>query len=234
MKIRLLCAGLLRVNVRLPSPVVPRIDKLAGESVALWPTVTKEVAEFNPVADAVMVVVPCTRPLRFGCRVGRVSPAAIVTPPKETVAFDGSLLVSVTNKPAGPGAGRARLIANGTLSPGPKVTVAGIIMSIARVTVTFAVASVKPAAVARITLLPAATPVTGIVTVVAVAGIVNTAAGMVAAAGLLELTFTAKPPVGAGPDNVKVRFFVSVLLTERVSGENVMVAVTCTACVAEV
>lgn len=102
-----------------------------------------------------------------------------------------------------------------------------------RVTVTAAVASVKPAAVARMVVVPAATPVTGTVTVVAPTAMVAVA-GTVAAAMLLELKVTTKPPTGAGPDKVKVRFFVSVPFTDKVSGVKAMVAVTWTACVAEV
>jgi hypothetical protein len=102
------------------------------------------------------------------------------------------------------------------------------------VTVTLAVASVTFGAVARITLEPAATPVTGTTTLVALAGIVKAPAETVAAAVLLEVTVKVRPPAGAGPERVSVRFWVWVPLMFSVWGEKLMVAVTCTGCVAEV
>ena len=207
--------------------------RFAGESVAPKPTVTRVLAEFRPAAVAVMVVVPCTKPFKFDCRVGVVCPALKETLPREVTAFVASLLVRLITRPDGPGAGAAKVTGYVTLSPGPKVMVAGTMMSTERVTVTAAVASVKPAAVARMVVVPAATPVTGTVTVVAPAAMVALEV-TVAAAMLLELKVTTKPPTGAGPDKVKVRFFVSVPFTDNVSGVKAMVAVTWTACVAEV
>ena len=101
-------------------------------------------------------------------------------------------------------------------------------MSIPGTTVMTAVASVKPAKTARIAVDPAATPVTGTVTVVALAAMV-TVAGTVAAAMAEELRLTVSPPVGAGPDKVRVRFLVSVPFTVNVAGVKLMVAVTFTA-----
>ena len=104
-------------------------------------------------------------------------------------------------------------------------------MSIAGVTVMAAVASVKPAMLARIVVAPAATPVTGTVTVVALAAIV-TVAGTVAVDVDEELMLTVNPPAGAGPDRVRVRFLVSEPFSVMEAGARLMVAVTFTACVA--
>ena len=93
-----------------------------------------------------------------------------------------------------------------------------------------AVASVKPAKAARIVVDPAATPVTGTATVVALAAMA-TVAGTVAAAMDEELRVTVRPPVGAGPDNVRVRFLVSDPFIVNVAGVKLMVAVTLTAAV---
>jgi hypothetical protein len=100
-------------------------------------------------------------------------------------------------------------------------------------TVTFAVADTRLAPLARITVDPGATPVTG--TVVVVAEGANTAvAGTVATPVLSEARLTIKPPAGAGADNVSVRFLVVVPGMVRLVGEKRSVAFTCTACVAGV
>ena len=63
------------------------------------------------------------------------------------------------------------------------------------------------AALAWITVVPNATPVTG--TVAVVAPWANTAvAGTVAVAGVTELKFTVMPPAGAAAESVSVRFCV--------------------------
>src|SRR3954447_11963527 len=82
-------------------------------------------------------------------------------------------------------------------------------------------------ALARITVEPAATPVTGTVAVVTPAA-KATVAGTVATAGLSELTLMVTPPAGAGADKVKVRFPVAVPVMGRVAGEKTRVAFTCT------
>jgi hypothetical protein len=82
-------------------------------------------------------------------------------------------------------------------------------MSTEAFTVTVAVASVKLDAVARIVAEPAEAPVTGMVTLVALAGIVALGP-TVATAELLDVRLNVIPPVGAGPDNVSVRFCVCV------------------------
>lgn len=94
-------------------------------------------------------------------------------------------------------------------------------------TVTLAVASVIPGKLARTTLDPVATPVTGTLTLTSPAPIV-TEAGTVAAAVLDELNVNVKPAAGAGADNVKVRFWVAVPVRFSEPGLRLMVAVTVT------
>ena len=81
--------------------------------------------------------------------------------------------------------------------------------------------------------MPELTPVTGTETLVAFEEKV-TVAGTVAMDVLVELSDTVKPPLGAGPDNVRVMFCVELPETVMVFGENVIVALTDTLPVAEV
>ena len=78
-------------------------------------------------------------------------------------------------------------------------------------------------ATAVTTELPAATPTTGTLTVLCVAGTV-TLTGTVAAAVLPEVRFTSNPPTGAGVESVKVRFCVAVPTIECGEGVSVIVA----------
>ena len=108
---------------------------------------------------------------------------------------------------------------------GETVMVAGIRISAAAVTVTLAVASVRPAVVARITDEPAETPVTVIVVDVVPAAIVAIA-GTVATAEFDELMLNTKPCGPAGLARVKVRVWEPVpeMLSEL--GDRVAVVVT--------
>jgi hypothetical protein len=94
-----------------------------------------------------------------------------------------------------------------------------------------AVACVTLGALARITADPGLTPVTGMRTVVAPAA-KDTVGGTVAAV-LLDSTFAVKPPVGAGPDNVRVRFWVEPLGRLMAGGVNVKAPTTVTARLAD-
>ena len=105
-------------------------------------------------------------------------------------------------------------------------------MSTEAVVVTFAVASVRPAKLARITVDPATAPVTGIVAVVAPPAM-DTEAATVAAAGLEEFKVNVRPPDGAAPESVNVRFCDCPPVSESVCGARLIVAVTCTAVDAE-
>ena len=91
------------------------------------------------------------------------------------------------------------------LELGDTVSVAGMMISAEAVTVTLAVASLMPEALARIVAEPDAAPVTGTVMDVCPAPMV-TEAGTVATAVLEELIANVIPPVGAGLANVNVRF----------------------------
>ena len=145
---------------------------------------------------------------------------------KVRVAFAVSLLSRLTTIPFW-GAGFANFTVYRTLSPGLTEIVAGIRMSMPAITLMAAVASVRPAKLARTVVVPRATPVTGTRTVVAAAGMVAVA-GTVAVAADEELRLIVRPPVGAGPDKVRVRFLVSVPFSVSVAGVKLIVAVTFT------
>ena len=149
--------------------------------------------------------------------------------PAEMVALDGSLLVRTTY--VEPADGRARVIGKSTVVLGAMVIVAGTMKStaLAPVTVTLAAASARPGKLAVMTAAPAATPVTGTATVVAPA-VILTEAGTVAAAELEELSVKLRPPAGAAADRVSVRFCVLAVLSDRVAGVKLIVAVTLTVC----
>src|SRR5271165_925276 len=107
-------------------------------------------------------------------------------------------------------------------------------MSCGCVTVTLAVVSgILGRELAWIVADPAATPVTGTLTLVALDGKV-TVAGTLATAVLLELKLMTVPPEGAGTDRFSVIFCVTVPMIVVVSGENPSVAVTCTGRLADV
>jgi hypothetical protein len=96
------------------------------------------------------------------------------------------------------------------------------------------VAAVTFGVLAVITAEPVATPVTGMSTEVEPLGIVNDEEETVATAVLLELTVNVRPPAGAGPESVRVRFCVLPTRMLGDCGVSAMLAATCTACVAEV
>ena len=95
-KVIALGAGPERVNVRVPSPVVPRTVKLAGDNTAVRATVTCEVAVVRPGAVAVIVVGPFATPVIVGWRVGVVWPALKLIEFDDSVAFEVSLSIKVT------------------------------------------------------------------------------------------------------------------------------------------
>lgn len=112
-----------------------------------------------------------------------------------------------------------------TLALGDTVKLAGMIMSATAVTETVAVASVMPAALARIVAVPAVAPVTGTVADVDPAAIV-TEAGTVAAAVLDELIANVSPLGGAGLASVNVRFWTAAPEIVSVAGEKLIDVVT--------
>ena len=80
---------------------------------------------------------------------------------------------------------------------------------------------------------PAATPVTGTLTLVALPGNV-TLVGTVAAEVLLETRLKVNPEAGAGVDKTSDRFCVVVAVTVAVEGEKLMLALTVTGWLADV
>jgi hypothetical protein len=170
-----------------------------------------------------MAADPNFTPVTVGCCAGCVWPAAIVTVAGETVTIVGLLLTSETVRVAL--AGDGRVTANAAVCPGATLTFTGKPIAPAVWTVTVAVACTTPADVARITVDPLPTPDTGTVAVVVFCGIV-TVAGTVATAGLSELKLTVRPPAGAGPESVRVRFCVAVPAIVKVAGERLSEAVT--------
>jgi hypothetical protein len=103
----------------------------------------------------------------------------------------------------------------------------------AGVTVTSAVAFGMPVALAVIVADPAATPVTGTVTLLAFAP-KFTNAGTMTVPGLLELRLTVNPLAKAGDDRFSVRFCVVSPMIVKLAGEKLIVTlgippeVTCT------
>ena len=75
--------------------------------------------------------------------------------------------------------------------------------------------------------------VTGTLTVVVFAA-TFTLAGTVAAPVLLELRLILNPPGGAAYDRFNVRFCVAMPVIERLAGEKLIVAPTCTVWLPEV
>lgn len=121
------------------------------------------------------------------------------------------------------------MIGKSTLVPGAIVIAPGMMISIAApaTTATFAVASEIPERLARITVEPAATPVTGTVTLNKPALIV-TVEGTVAAAVFEEFSVNVRPGAGAGADSVSVRFWVAVPVMLSGVGLRLMDALTVT------
>src|SRR5689334_12604829 len=78
------------------------------------------------------------------------------------------------------------------------------------------------------TAVPRAMAVTGTGTVVAPAAKL-TVAGTPATAALLELKLMVNPLAGAGPERLRVRFWVTKPEIVRLDGEKLMLPVTCTA-----
>jgi hypothetical protein len=158
---------------------------------------------------------------------GAVAPSGIETVVGATVTFEVSLLASDTVTPPA-GAGVPKVTANEADWPNPTDRFAGKPIIPGTTTITLAVVSgTFGRALAWIVADPAPMPVTGTVTLVALAAKL-TLGGTVATAVLLELRLTAKPPAGAGVDRFRKVFCVPAPLKVRAAGENAIVAVTCT------
>jgi len=152
-----------------------------------------------------MVADPKFTPVTVGCAAGEAWPAGMVTEAGTAATF-GLLLERLTVTAAG--AAEDSVTERGTDWPGAKVGLAVIVMLPADCTVTVAAAFVTfgtLAAEAVMVAVPPATAVTGTVTLVAPAAI-WTDCGTVTTPDGLALRLTVTPPVGAGADNVSVRF----------------------------
>lgn len=202
------------------------IVMLAGVRLRVPVTCTDRVTEPKPWAEAVMLAVPRLTPVICACCAGCVAPAAIVTLEGEIVTRAVLLLVSVIVTPP-VGAGAASVTGNEVDCPTPTVTPVGRPIPPALCTVTLAVALTTLAALelAVMTADPAATPVTGTLTLVAPWGIV-TELGTVAAAVLLERSVIATPPAGAAAERLSVAFCVAPAASPIVCGEKLRVAPT--------
>ena len=163
-----------------------------------------------------------------GCEKGAVKPSGIYTFAGLTVTFERSLLDSVTNTPPGR-AGLAKNTGSAADSPGASLTPAANEIFEIELTVTPAVAlgTLGTPAVAVIVANPVPTPLTGTLTVVALAW-KATDAGTAATPGLLELNETVRPVAGAGDERFKVRFCVPGPLIASDGGEKLSAAPTCT------
>jgi hypothetical protein len=138
------------------------------------------------------------------------------------VSLLASVMVTAT------GAGAPKLTANVAVPPNPTVALVGNTIVPGAWTVTLEVAAgMFGRLLALIVADPAATPVTGTVTLL-VPPVNWTVAGTVAAAVLLELTLTVTPAAGAFADRVSVRFCVVFIGTVRVCCVKLTVAFTCT------
>jgi hypothetical protein len=177
-------AGPERLKVRFCTAPVP-IVRVLGEKPTLPVTVTGWLAGRNPKAEALRLATPTFTPVTCGCVAGVVCPAAMVTLAGDTVTFAGSLLANVTVTPLEE-AGEGSVTGNATERPRPTVTLDGRLMGAELTTVTPAVLSGAPAALAWMVTAPGATPVTGTLTLVANAAKL-TLAGTVATVVSLEL-----------------------------------------------
>src|ERR1039458_10127301 len=168
-----------------------------------------------------MLAVPTLTPVIIGCGGGAVCPAGIVMLAADMVSLEVSVLARDTVTPPA-GAGVGNVTGKNTCAPNPTVTLDG--KPIAPTVTTFTSA----AALAWITDVPMAMPVTGTVTLVLVAAKV-TVVGTVTAAGLLELILTTRQIGRAGPERFSVKSCVPFTPIVRVCCWKLRVAATCTA-----
>jgi hypothetical protein len=144
-----------------------------------------------------------------------------------TVATPGLLEFRLTVSPAD--AGPERFSVRVPMEPAAKVKLPGeneLLPTPPPVTATPADVLVIPVALAVMVAGPAATPVTGTITLAVPAAIVAVDCTE-ATPGLLELKLTFKPPAGATPpDRFSVRFPAEPILIARLAGEKLMPSVT--------
>src|SRR5688500_18013791 len=158
----------------------------------------------------------------FTVRVMLALPATLSAVASST--FDGSALVIVTTTPPG-GAARPSEPLNCTWRFLPMVAAPMLIGGVGS-TRTLAVACAMPVPLARIVVLPTATPVTGTAADVRPAP-TKTVNGAVATAVLSIDVFNVSPPAGAGDDRLSVIFAVRPRMPAKfVAGVKLKVSVT--------
>ena len=223
-------AGAERTRERFCVPEPATTLTIDGKKLAEAVTWTDVVAEPYPLAEAVTVALPKSMAFTAGVALGEVCPGLMKTLPDTKVTFDVSLLESKTVTPFA-GAGAPRVMVNGACWPGATVIVAG--NEIEFCTVTLEVVSARLGKLlAWITVLPDPKMVSGTSTVVD-PGANVTLEGTVPTLTLLEDRLTAKPPDGACPERVNVRFCVPPPVKVTLGGVKAMVAVTCTVALPE-
>jgi hypothetical protein len=214
--------------VKVPVTPLPTMIRGDGEADRVKPTFTGEVAgaKLEPGAETVIEVKPADTPVTVTGVLAVVCPAAMEICAGETVAT--AVFAEVNDSITVLAAGFTKLIGNGVVFPGVTETLEGTFMLTVLVTVAVAVADVKFALLAWIVVVPGVTPVTDTVVVVAPAAMVAVLEPTVATAGLVDVTLKVMPPVGAGPERVRVRLSVAAPGIERVDGEKLILPVTCT------
>src|ERR1039458_4759421 len=150
-----------------------------------------------------MLAVATLTPVMVGCAGGPVCPGAIVTVAADMVTLEVSGLARDTVTPPA-GAAEGNVTGNAIVWPNPTVALAGKPITPLFTTFTVAVVSASDGALAWITDVPTAMPVTGTVTLVLVAKKL-TVVGTVTAAVLLELILISRPLAGAGPERLSVK-----------------------------
>jgi hypothetical protein len=193
-----------RFNVRF-CVLNPLIVRELGVKLTVAFTCTLAEFEVKPVADALIVADPNFRPLICGCAVGVVWPAWMVTVVGDMLTMLLLVLdnVTVTVETAACGSVTAKV----AWLPSATVGLVGRMIDPAGSTVTVTAAGGRfgAAVLAVIVAGPKATVVTGTLVVVAPAANV-TVAGTVATFVAFETRLIVKPPAGAAPDSVNVRF----------------------------
>jgi len=177
----------------------------AGVKLTVAFTCTDTELAVKPGAEALIVAVPSLRPLIWDCVVGVVWPARMVKLVGEMVTVLLSVLDNVTV--TFPTAGCGSVTAKVACFPRPTVGLFGRPIEPAgtTVTVTLVFGTFGAGVLAVIVAGPTATAVTGTIVVVA-PGANDTLAGTVATPVALEVRLIVKPPAGAAPDSVNVRF----------------------------
>jgi hypothetical protein len=152
-----------------------------------------------------IVAVPSLTPVIVGCVAGVVWPAAMVTLAGDMVSVLVSVLDNATFTAAAAACGN--VTAKVAVFPRPTVGLAGrpIGPAVTTVTATLVLGTFGASVLAVMVAEPKATAVTGTFVVVAPAAKL-TLAGTVATLGALEFRLMVKPPAGAAPDKVNVRF----------------------------